>query len=164
MNVTVSVTCKLILHGMEGQCQFHEFRRRILAVEGQTGHLMTCIDVIKAKKRSEEGDAKDRVVLNEQLQLKQDLEKGQKSVEDVDERRVEVSRMKKEVGQREAEPNEISEIDERGAGWWVTEAELNRIYVRPNQREAELNELEILLNKKEAVLKIREEPDKKKKE
>jgi len=48
-------------------------------------------------------------------------------VEDVDERRVEVSRMKKEVGQTEAEPNEISEIDERGADWRVTEAELNRI-------------------------------------
>jgi hypothetical protein len=37
---------------------------------------MPHIDVIKAKKRSEEGEAKDRVVLNQQLQLKQDLEKG----------------------------------------------------------------------------------------
>jgi hypothetical protein len=48
-------------------------------------------------------------------------------VEDVNERRVEVSRVKKEVRQREEEPNEISETDERGADWRVTEAELNRI-------------------------------------
>jgi hypothetical protein len=48
-------------------------------------------------------------------------------VEDADERRLEVSRVKKEVGQTEAEPNEITLVDERGADWKVTEAELNRI-------------------------------------
>jgi hypothetical protein len=60
---------------MAGQRQFHELLRRILAVGGQSCHLMPCIDVIKAQKRSEEGDAKDRVVLNQQLQMKQELEK-----------------------------------------------------------------------------------------
>jgi hypothetical protein len=48
-------------------------------------------------------------------------------VEDVDERRLEVSRVKKEVGQTETEPNEITEADERGVDWKVTEAEMNRI-------------------------------------
>jgi hypothetical protein len=39
---------------MAGECQFHELRRKILAVEGQSAHLMPYIDVIKAQKRSEE--------------------------------------------------------------------------------------------------------------
>jgi hypothetical protein len=46
-------------------------------------------------------------------------------VEDVNERIVEVSRVNKEVGRTEEEPNEILEIDERRADWRVTEAELN---------------------------------------
>jgi hypothetical protein len=48
-------------------------------------------------------------------------------VGDVDERRLKVSRVKKEVRQTEAEPNEIIEVDERGVDWKVTVAELNRI-------------------------------------
>ena len=88
---------------------------------------MPYIDVIKAQKRSEEGDAKDRVVPNQQQRLNQEREKRQKSVEDADEGRLEVSRVKKEVGRTETEPNEITEVDERGSDWKVTEAELNRI-------------------------------------
>ena len=45
----------------------------------------------------------------------------------MDERRLEVGRVKKEVGYTEAELNEITEVDGRGADWRVTEAELNRI-------------------------------------
>jgi hypothetical protein len=48
-------------------------------------------------------------------------------VEDADERRLEVSRVKKEVGRTETEPNEITEVDERGEDWKEIEAELNRI-------------------------------------
>jgi len=48
-------------------------------------------------------------------------------VEDVDEMRLEVSRVKKEVGKTEAEPNEITEVDERRADWKVTIAELNSV-------------------------------------
>lgn len=75
----------------------------------------------------------------------------------MDEMRLEVSRVKKEVGQTEAEPNEITEVDERRADWKVTKAKLNSTflltYVSRNRREAELNEQGIMLNEKEAVRK-----------
>jgi len=45
----------------------------------------------------------------------------------MDERRLDISRVKKDVGQTEAQHKEITEVDERGADWKVTEAELNRI-------------------------------------
>jgi hypothetical protein len=45
----------------------------------------------------------------------------------VDERRLEVSAVKKEVGQTETDPNEITEANQGRKGWKVTEAELNRI-------------------------------------
>jgi hypothetical protein len=47
--------------------------------------------------------------------------------EDADERRSEVSAVKKEVRQTEIEPNEITEVNQRVAEWKVTEAEENRI-------------------------------------
>ena len=54
--------------------------------------------------------------------------------------RLQVSRVKKEVGQTEAEPNEITEDDERRADWKATKAQLNSIYVSRNRRKAELND------------------------
>ena len=69
-----------------------------MAVGEQSGHLMPFIDVLKAEKRSEEGEEKDRVVLNQQLQLKHEPEERQKPVEDLDIRRMEVSAVKEDVG------------------------------------------------------------------
>jgi hypothetical protein len=47
--------------------------------------------------------------------------------EDANERRSEVSAVKKEVGQTETEPDEITEVNQRVAEWKVTETEQNRI-------------------------------------
>lgn len=44
------------------------------------------------------------------------------------------------MGQTEAEPNEITEDDERRADWKATKAQLNSIYVSRNRRKAELND------------------------
>jgi hypothetical protein len=40
---------------------------------------------------------------------------------------LEVSAVKKEVEQTETEPNEITEVNQRGAEWKVTGAEQNRM-------------------------------------